>query len=113
MKFLVNVLRGAIIGIANIIPGVSGGTMAVVMNIYDQLIGSISKFFRNFKKNLLFLIPILIGAGAGIFLFSLLLGSLLEKYPMPVNFFFLGLILGSIPMLYKRATAEGFKACLL
>ena len=84
--------------------------MAVVMNVYDQLIGSISKFFKDWKKNLLFLIPILIGAGAGIFLFSLLLGSLLENYPMPVNFFFLGLILGSIPMIYKRATAGKFRA---
>lgn len=110
MNFLLNILRGAVIGVANVIPGVSGGTMAVVMNVYDKLIGAVGRFFQAWKKNLLFLLPIALGAGAGIFLFGSLLTFLLERFPMAVNFFFIGLILGSVPMIFRRATAGGFRA---
>ena len=65
MKALLNIIYGAIIGIANIIPGVSGGTMAVVLNIYDECISSVSNFFKDIKKNLQFLIPLGVGAVAG------------------------------------------------
>lgn len=109
MEFIWNMIYGAIIGVANIIPGVSGGTMAVILNIYDELIGAVSNLRKQFKKNVMFLIPIAIGAGIGIILFSKLIGFLLENYPMPVNFFFMGLIIGSIPMIYKRATVTQFK----
>ena len=66
MEFFGNIIKGIMIGIANIIPGVSGGTMAVSLGIYDRLIGSISGLFREFKKSILFLIPIIIGDGIGI-----------------------------------------------
>ena len=56
-NFFGNIIKGIMIGIANIIPGVSGGTMAVSLGIYDRLIGSISGLFREFKKSILFLIP--------------------------------------------------------
>ena len=59
MEFFGNIIKGIMIGIANIIPGVSGGTMAVSLGIYDRLIGSISGLFREFKKSILFLIPII------------------------------------------------------
>ena len=113
MEFIWNMIYGAIIGVANIIPGVSGGTMAVVLNIYDELIGAVSNLRKQFKKNMMFLIPIAIGAGIGIILFSKLIGFLLEAYPMPVNFFFMGLIIGSVPMIYKRATVKKFNGVAL
>ncbi|WP_054740161.1 DUF368 domain-containing protein [Cellulosilyticum ruminicola] len=113
MEFIWNMIYGAIIGIANIIPGVSGGTMAVILNIYDELISAVSNFTKSFKKSLTLLIPIGIGAGIGIILFSKLIGFLLETYPMPLNFFFMGLIIGSIPMIYKRATVQKFKVVSL
>ncbi len=109
MGFFKNIIIGAVIGIANIIPGVSGGTMAVVLNVYDKLIGAVSHFFSNAKKNLLFLIPIVIGAGAGILAFSKLLEFLLTSFSMPTNYFFIGLILGSIPLIYKNATKDKFR----
>lgn len=113
MEFIWNMIYGAIIGIANIIPGVSGGTMAVILNIYDELISAVSNFTKAFKKSLMLLIPIGLGAGAGIILFSKLIGYLLETHPMPVNFFFMGLIIGSVPMIYKRATVKEFKVVSL
>ena len=96
-------------GVANIIPGVSGGTMAVVMGIYDKLIGAVSDLRKDFKNSVLYLLPIGIGAVLGIVLFSHLIEFLLRDFTMPTNIFFLGLILGSIPMIYHRAVREKFK----
>lgn len=96
-------IGGAVFGIANVIPGVSGGTMAVVMGIYDDLIDAVGNFFKDWKKNLKFLLPFLIGAGVAILLFSTLIKMLLENYSTQVNFFFLGLILGSVPMIWSKA----------
>ncbi len=109
MGFLKNLGCGVVIGIAEIIPGVSGGTLAVLLNIYDQLIGSISHLKKEFKKSVLFLIPVVLGMGIGIFAFSHIIKFLLEEYPMAVNFLFLGLILGIVPMLWGKSTKEGIK----
>ena len=78
--------------------------MAVVLNIYDRLIASVSNLRKEFKKSIAFLLPIAIGAGIGIVAFSKLIEFLLIHYPLATNFFFIGLILGSIPMIFKRAT---------
>lgn len=103
MNFVLYAVYGCIIGVANIIPGVSGGTMAVILNIYDKLIESVTGIRKHFKESLMFLIPVVIGAGLGIFGFSKLLKYLLQNFPMPTFFFFIGLILGSIPMIFNKA----------
>ena len=102
------VIFGAIVGVANIIPGVSGGTMAVILKIYDRLIETLS--LKNVKKNLPFIIPLGIGAAVGIVLFSKAIDFLLGNYPMATNFTFMGLILGSIPMIFQRARGEKMEA---
>ena len=109
MDFLSRIVKGLVVGVANIIPGVSGGTMAVVMGIYDKLIGAVSDLRKDFKNSVLYLLPIGIGAVLGIVLFSHLIEFLLRDFTMPTNIFFLGLILGSIPMIYHRAVREKFK----
>lgn len=96
-------LKGMVIGVSNVIPGVSGGTMAVVMGIYDRIIESINHFLNDPKKYLHFLIPLGIGAGLGIIIFSRVILWLFEYYPMATNFLFIGLILGGCPLLYKEA----------
>lgn len=93
---------GAIIGIANIIPGVSGGTMAVVLNVYDRLIYAISSLRKEWRRHLPFLICIFIGAGFGIIVFSRVIKSLLASYPMQLNLFFVGLIVGSVPLIFRK-----------
>lgn len=112
MKHIINFFKGMIIGISNVIPGVSGGTMAVSMGIYDKLVQTIGNFFHhfkeNFKKNMIFLIPIVAGAGIGIIAFSKLLKFLLEHYSMQTQFAFIGLILGSIPFIMKKSVSKGF-----
>ncbi len=77
MQWFLDILRGAVIGISNIIPGVSGGTMAVSMGIYDRLIHDITHLFKRFKQSVLDVLPIGIGVVVGIFAFSALIGSLL------------------------------------
>lgn len=99
------VVCGAVFGIANVIPGVSGGTLAVVMNVYDGLIDSIANFRKHMKQSIFFLLPFLAGAGAAILLFSKIVKMLLETHPMQVNFFFIGLMLGSLPLIGKKAFA--------
>ena len=77
MQWILDILRGAVIGISNIIPGVSGGTMAVSMGIYDRLIHDITHLFKRFKQSVVDVLPIAIGVVVGIFAFSALIGSLL------------------------------------
>lgn len=96
-----NFTYGALIGIANAIPGVSGGTMAVILNIFDKIMYSVS--LKNLKNNLKFLVPLALGAVAGIFALSNIIVTLMETHTMLLNFCFIGLILGSLPSIYKRA----------
>ncbi len=109
MSFIINMIFGAIIGIANIIPGVSGGTMAVMLNIYDKLISSVTELRKNFKKSVLFLLPVVVGAGIGIVAFSKLLEYLRVSHPMPTFFFFIGLIAGSLPLVFRKASETKFR----
>ena len=109
MNYIKNLLYGAVIGIAEIIPGVSGGTLAVLLGIYDELIAAISHFTKKIKENLKFLIPLLLGMGISILALSHVIKFLLSNYPMAVNFLFLGLIIGILPMLFKKATSGKFK----
>jgi len=97
-------LKGGAIGVANIIPGVSGGTMAVVLGLYDRLIEAIACFFDSPKKRkeyLLFLIVIGAGAAAAILMLANLLDYLLKNHYQATIYAFLGLIIGGIPAIWK------------
>lgn len=109
MKNIILVLKGMIIGVANIIPGVSGGTLMITLGIYEEIINTISHFFKDFKKNLKFIIPIAIGMVLSVLLLSKLISICLTNYPFPTTFFFIGLILGGIPLLWNRAKASRHK----
>lgn len=104
-----HIIYGAIIGVANIIPGVSGGTMAVILGVYDKLIQSISNFRTDFKNSLKFLIPIGIGAGAGILIFAKIIEYCIGSFPVATNMVFIGLIVGSIPMIYGKCSEGKLK----
>lgn len=102
MKFINQVLRGIVIGVANIIPGVSGGTMMVSMGIYDTLIHCITHLFKEFKKSVKTLLPYAVGMVVGIVALASLLSFLFEHYPLPTNTAFIGLILGGLGPLFKK-----------
>lgn len=103
MNFLVDVIKGMIVGIANVIPGVSGGTMMVSMGIYEKIIGVVNNLFKDIKKSILTLLPIGIGLVLGIAVFSFIIPYCLEEYPFPTCFCFIGLILGGVPAIIKPA----------
>ena len=95
-------LKGFVFGIANIIPGVSGGTLALTMGIYEDLISSISNIFKKFKKSMSFLIPFILGAIVSIISLSKVIDLCLTKYETLTIIFFIGLIVGGIPLLFKN-----------
>ena len=103
-----NILRtlaiGIIIGMANVIPGVSGSTIAVVFGIYDKFINAITLNIKKIWLNKKFVLPIIAGMASGVLIFSKIITVLYEKFPVQTNFFFTGLIIGSIPMLTVLAT---------
>ncbi len=93
---------GIVLGVSNVIPGVSGGTMAVVFGIYDKLISvitiNIKKIFSMWK----FWLPLAIGVGIGILGSSTILVSLFVNFPIPTSWFFIGLIAGSLPLIVGK-----------
>ena len=99
---IILILKGFIMGIANIIPGVSGGTLALILGIYEDFIGAISHFFSNFKKNICFLAPVAIGMVLAIASLSRVIDYSYNHYPIPTSLFFVGLVLGGIPMLLSK-----------
>ena len=99
MTFFMDIIKGILIGIANIIPGVSGGTMAVSLGIYDKLISSISNLLKDWKKSLVTLLPIILGCGIGIVGFTYAIEYLLSHHTFVTCMAFVGLILGGIPIL--------------
>ena len=112
MELVFNIIKGVMIGIANVIPGVSGGTMAVSFGIYDRLISSISGFTKHVKESLALLAPILLGCALGIAGFTYAIEYLLENHTFVTCMTFVGLILGGLPALYramneKKAAGSG------
>ena len=106
MKWFLDVLRGMVIGLANVIPGVSGGTMMVSMGIYDKLIWSINNLFKKFRKCFTILLPYLVGMVLAIVLGAFALKAAFRNYPLPTNTLFIGLILGSLPFILKEMKGE-------
>ena len=111
MKNLINqLLRGIVIGVANIIPGVSGGTMMVSMGIYDTLIHCITHLFKEFKKGITTLLPYAVGMLVGIVALASVIDWGLENYPLPTNTLFIGLILGGLGPLLKKVDRKKINA---
>ncbi len=110
MKFLASFCKGILIGSGAILPGISSGVLCVIFGIYEKLIDSVLNIFKDFKKNFLFLLPLILGGIVGIVLVGKLLSFLFNTYPMPTKFCFIGLILGCIPILCKQANSQkGFR----
>ncbi|HAX72151.1 MAG TPA: DUF368 domain-containing protein, partial [Firmicutes bacterium] len=109
MKVILDVMKGIILGVGIVIPGVSGGALAVVFNLYHALLYAIGHFFEDIKKNTRFLFPIGCGVLIGIVVFSALIQYLLEHFLAPTNFFFIGLILGGLPSIVKSSKIKKVK----
>ncbi len=107
-------LKGVIIGGTMLVPGVSGGSMAMILGIYDRLISAVSSFAKHKKENLAFLVIFSLGGILGILVFANPLLRLIERYPMPMLYFFLGAVAGGIPLIVKQSGAKrlSWRSCL-
>ncbi|MCQ2585953.1 MAG: DUF368 domain-containing protein [Treponema sp.] len=106
MEIVKLIFVGIVIGMANVIPGVSGGTLVVVFNLYDKFVNAITLNVKKLWGNRKFLIPLIGGMLLGILIFSKLVTILYSKFPVQTNFCFTGLIIGCIPLLANYAWAN-------
>ncbi len=106
MKFLLDIFKGIAIGAGAILPGISSGVLCVIFGIYEKLVNSVLDLFHDFKKNVTFLLPIIIGVAIGFFLFGNLLNYVYLHYESECKLLFLGFILGNIPALFKEANGK-------
>lgn len=106
MEFIKDIFRGVAIGIANIIPGVSGGTMMVSMGIYSDVISAVTGVFRHMGKSIRTLLPYVIGMGIGIIGLSFVIGYFFENYPLQTALLFIGLIFGGLPLILPKVAGK-------
>jgi len=108
-EILLDIVKGALIGVANVIPGVSGGTIAVSTGVYEKMINAISNIRKEFKQSIKTLWPILVGIVIGIIGLAFIITYLLENFPVPTTACFIGLVLGGVPVLYNKVKDEQLK----
>lgn len=105
-NFIHIILKGMCVGSTMLIPGVSGGSMAMILGIYDKLISSVSSFLKHKKESALFLGLFLLGGIVGILLFARPMEYLLKHFTIPVMYFFIGTAAGGMPLIYQKANVE-------
>lgn len=101
-QFFKDIACGFAIGVAFIIPGFSGGSIAAILGIYERLIGAVADIFKDFRKNVMILLPIALGLGLGVISLLFPLRFALEAFPIPTVCIFVGLALGGIPSMMKE-----------
>jgi len=105
--WVIRLVKGILVGIGFILPGLSGGVLAVILGIYDRLIKFLSDLRKNFISNLLYFVPVFIGAAIGIVLFSILVEKAFGKYAAQFICLFIGFVIGTFPSLFKTAGKHG------
>ena len=101
-------LEGIIVGLGGVAPGLSGSVLLIIFGLYQKTLEALGSLFGDLKKNLRFLLPLVAGMFLGVLLFSRVIDFCLANYEMPTRFCFLGLILGTLPMVWKEVRKEGF-----
>lgn len=108
MRFVKNFVKGIIAGIGGIVPGLSGSVLMVLLDIYEHTIHALGTLFQDFKKNIRFLLPVLLGMACGVILFSRTVDYLLAYFEFETRYAFLGLVLGTVPLFYRQIGKHGF-----
>lgn len=108
-EFMRLIAFGIIIGVASVTPGLSGGIIAVSLGIYAAALDAIVSIRQNFRKSVMYLLPLGIGAAAGILCFGIIMKPLLGNFENNIIYLFLGLVIGSLPSFFKEASKGGFR----
>ncbi len=101
-------LKGIIVGFGGVAPGLSGSVLLLIFGMYQQTLDALGTLFVHFRKNIRFLLPLIGGMILGVLMFSKVIDFCLERYEMPTRFCFLGLILGTLPMVWREVRKKGF-----
>lgn len=107
MTFFIGILKGAIIGISSILPGISGGVLCVILEVYQPLMAFLAHPIASFRKNVSLLTPLLIGWVMGVLLLSRAVSYLFSVYEIQAIFVFAGLVVGTLPSLFQEAGSKG------
>ena len=100
--------KGIVVGLGGVAPGLSGSVLLIIFGLYQKTLEALGSIMTNFRKNLRFLLPLVAGMFLGVLLFSKAIDFFLNNYEMPTRFCFLGLILGTLPMVWQEVKKEGF-----
>lgn len=101
-------LKGIVVGIGGVSPGLSGSVLLIIFGLYRKTLDALGTLFRNFRRNLRFLLPLVLGMFVGVLAFSKVIDYFLTHFEMPTCFCFLGLILGTLPSIWKEVRKEGY-----
>lgn len=101
-------IKGIVVGLGGVAPGLSGSVLLIIFGLYQKTLDALGKLFSGFRKNIRFLLPLAAGMFLGVLLFSKVIDFCLEHFEMPTRFCFLGLILGTLPMVWREVRKEGF-----
>ena len=104
-----NFFKGMVVGVGGVSPGLSGSVLLVIFGLYQKTVDAISTIFKKFKENLLFLIPLFLGAVVGVIISSKIIDFFLNNFPMQTRYTFLGLIIGTLPLFYSEVKRDGCK----
>ena len=105
--WFVRLLKGIAVGIGFILPGLSGGVLAVIFNIYDEIIRFLADVRKNFVANVKYFIPVGIGGVIGVVLFAVVVDAAFGKYAAQFTCLFIGFVIGTFPSLYRKAGVQG------
>lgn len=109
MTILKNFLKGIVAGIGGVAPGLSGSVLMVLMGIYEQTVDALGSIFKDFRKKLAFLAPLLLGMLGGVLLFSQVVDYGLRNFEFATRYTFLGLVLGTLPLFFHETRKKGFR----
>ena len=100
--------KGIIVGLGGVAPGLSGSVLLIIFGLYRKTLDALGSLLTDFRKHLRFLLPLVAGMFLGVLLFSKVIDFFLTGFEMPTRFCFLGLILGTLPMVWQEVKKEGF-----
>ena len=103
--------KGIVVGLGGVAPGLSGSVLLIIFGLYQKTLEALGTLVKDTGKKIRFLLPLVAGMFLGVLLFSRVIDFCLGNFEMPTRFCFLGLILGTLPMVWKEVRKEGFRSC--